>query len=261
MCLRFPWPLSLSPFPVPAPTPPPAVQTIPPPPNPPLRRSPCGFKLFPPFQFRRQRRQIRTFQYGPPSNDPLLKMTMSLHGAVTSPPPESDRESPSSAPVSAHMPALAASPVKQDLTAHPLAAQSQACNFPAAILTILQDQVDRTNQSRSSNERLRKWLNLTINILYAFSVTLGEGVGLAFSPANVIFAGVGALLLAAKDVYASQDLLIDIFERIQNFFRRLEIYTKVTPTPAMTDMMANIMVEVLDILVIATKEMKQSRAK
>ena len=55
-------------------------------------------------------------------------------------------------------------------------------------------------------------------------------------------------------------MLIDIFERIENFFRRLEVYIMVPPTPAMTDMMVNIMVEVLDILGTATKEMKQSRA-
>ena len=54
--------------------------------------------------------------------------------------------------------------------------------------------------------------------------------------------------------------MIDIFERIENFFRRLEVYTKVPPTPAMTDMMVKIMIEVLDILGTATKEMKQSRA-
>jgi uncharacterized protein YoxC len=65
---------------------------------------------------------------------------------------------------------------------------------------------------------------------------------------------------AAKDVEESQDLLIDLFERIENFFRRLEVYTKVPPTPAMTDMMVKIMVEVLDILGTATKEMRQSRA-
>ena len=58
----------------------------------------------------------------------------------------------------------------------------------------------------------------------------------------------------------SHDILIDIFERIENFFRRLEVYTKVPPTPAMTDMMAKIMAEVLGILGAATKEMKQSRA-
>jgi hypothetical protein len=53
---------------------------------------------------------------------------------------------------------------------------------------------------------------------------------------------------------------MDIFERIENFFRRLDVYTTVPPTPAMTDMMLKIIVEVLDILGTATKEMKQSRA-
>jgi hypothetical protein len=55
-------------------------------------------------------------------------------------------------------------------------------------------------------------------------------------------------------------VVLDIFERIENFFRRLEVYTTVQPTPAMTDMMVKIMVEVLDILGTATKEMKLCRA-
>jgi phosphate starvation-inducible protein PhoH len=64
---------------------------------------------------------------------------------------------------------------------------------------------------------------------------------------------------AAKDVAASQDILVDLFGRIESFFRRLEIYTGVPLTPAMTDKMVEITVEVLDILATATKEMKQSR--
>ena len=61
------------------------------------------------------------------------------------------------------------------------------------------------------------------------------------------------------DVRASQETLIDIFERMENFFRRLEIYTNVSPTPEMMDMIVKIMVEVLSILAIATKEVKESR--
>ena len=61
------------------------------------------------------------------------------------------------------------------------------------------------------------------------------------------------------DVHASQDTLIDIFERIENFFRRLEIYTEVAPTPEMTDVIVKIIVEVLSILGIVTKKIKQSR--
>jgi hypothetical protein len=64
---------------------------------------------------------------------------------------------------------------------------------------------------------------------------------------------------AAKDVRASQDTLVDIFERIEMFFRRLEVYTDVPPTTEMTDLIIEIMAEVLSILGIAVKEMKQSR--
>ena len=99
----------------------------------------------------------------------------------------------------------------------------------------------------------------------------------AFSPAKAIFAGVGVLLSvrivrwtfvraivissqAAIDVRASQDTLIDIFERMENFFQRLEIYTRVSPPPEMIDIIVKIMVEVLSILGMATKEMRQGRA-
>jgi hypothetical protein len=61
----------------------------------------------------------------------------------------------------------------------------------------------------------------------------------------------------AKDASASQDKLIDAFNRIEHFFRRLEIYTGITPTTAMTDMIVEIMVEVLMILAIATKDVKR----
>ncbi|KAF8267806.1 hypothetical protein EI94DRAFT_1700735 [Lactarius quietus] len=101
-----------------------------------------------------------------------------------------------------------------------------------------------------------------------------------FSPANVIFAGAGVLLsvaialylpyrdyseteptYAAKNVIASQDALIDIFEGIENFFRRLEEYAEAPPTKAMKAITVKIMVEVLGIFAIVTKELKQGRAK
>ena len=43
------------------------------------------------------------------------------------------------------------------------------------------------------------------------------------------------------------------------FFRRLETYTQVPSTTEMMDMVVQIMVEVLSILGIATKEIKQGR--
>ena len=66
-------------------------------------------------------------------------------------------------------------------------------------------------------------------------------------------------LQEVKDVRASHDTLVNIFERIESFFRRLETYTEVPLTPEMMDIIVKIMVEVLSILGIATKEIKQSR--
>ncbi len=67
---------------------------------------------------------------------------------------------------------------KKDLLAHPLAAQLQACDSPGAILTILHQQVQELDQSGSSDGRWTKWLDPIVNVLYAFSSALGEGVGL-----------------------------------------------------------------------------------
>ena len=64
---------------------------------------------------------------------------------------------------------------------------------------------------------------------------------------------------AAKDVRASQDTLANIFENVEMFFRRLEIYTEVRPTTEMMDIIVKIVVEVLCILGIATKEIRQGR--
>ena len=58
---------------------------------------------------------------------------------------------------------------------------------------------------------------------------------------------------------ASQDMLIDLFERIESVFKRIESYTELKPSEVMTDMMVKIMVEVLSVLAIVTVEIKQRR--
>jgi hypothetical protein len=67
---------------------------------------------------------------------------------------------------------------RKDLRAHPLAAQLQTCESPTAILAVLQQQVQGVDQSRSANEQWTKWLDPTVNVLYAFSDILGAGVSL-----------------------------------------------------------------------------------
>ena len=55
-------------------------------------------------------------------------------------------------------------------------------------------------------------------------------------------------------------MLIDIFVRTEGFFKRLKSYTSVPPTTAMTDVIVKIMTEILSILAIATKEIRQGRS-
>jgi hypothetical protein len=105
---------------------------------------------------------------------------------------------------------------KKDLKNHDLFKQLEICDSPAAILAVFQ--ADQFDPSRTgNNDRLNKWLIPTINVLSAFSNTLGEGISLVnidaywpslgthtlmpnlqvFPPAKVIFAGVGVLLLVS----------------------------------------------------------------
>ena len=52
---------------------------------------------------------------------------------------------------------------------------------------------------------------------------------------------------------------MDLLESIEHFLKRLDIYTKVPPTPAMTEMVVKILVELLSILALATKQIRQRR--
>jgi hypothetical protein len=64
---------------------------------------------------------------------------------------------------------------------------------------------------------------------------------------------------AIKDVSASYDALVDLFESTENFLRRLDIYAKIPPTTAMTEIVVKILVELLSTLALATQQVKQGR--
>jgi hypothetical protein len=64
---------------------------------------------------------------------------------------------------------------------------------------------------------------------------------------------------AVKNVSASYDTLVDLFASFENFLSRLSIYTGVPPTPALTNVLVKIIVELLSTLALATKQVKQGR--
>ena len=67
------------------------------------------------------------------------------------------------------------------------------------------------------------------------------------------------MLQAAGGVSSSYDALVDLFEIVGSFLKRLRIYTDIPLTPLMTEMSVKIMVELLSVLALATKQIKQGR--
>jgi len=68
------------------------------------------------------------------------------------------------------------------------------------------------------------------------------------------------LYQAAIGVSSSYDALLDLFECVANFLKRLHIYTeKITLSATMSDIIVQIMVEVLSVLALATKQIKEGR--
>lgn len=66
-------------------------------------------------------------------------------------------------------------------------------------------------------------------------------------------------LQAAKDDRRGQDTFFRVFEPIECFLGRLETHTDVPPTTEMMDIIIRIMVEIISILGMATKEIRQGQ--
>ncbi|KAH9044897.1 hypothetical protein EDB83DRAFT_2553853, partial [Lactarius deliciosus] len=150
-----------------------------------------------------------------------------------------------------------------DLTNHWLAKELQSRDAEA-VLNIIQSHAEAFDKFRNGDNKLMKCIRSSVHVLYTISSTLGEIIGMALQahpPANLVFAGIRVLLAVAKDVQSSHDALVDLFERIQFFLKRLGVHTQISLTNDMVEILVKIVAEVLSILSIATKEMQQSRTK
>ena len=67
---------------------------------------------------------------------------------------------------------------KKDLATHPLAAAIEGYNTPDSVLNVFKTQALAFDKFRKGDDKLMKWLSPIVNILFTFSETLGEGVGL-----------------------------------------------------------------------------------
>ena len=66
-------------------------------------------------------------------------------------------------------------------------------------------------------------------------------------------------LQAASGVSSSYDALIDLFECLGAFLTRVRVYSDIPLTPSMTEIGVKIMFELLSVLALATKHVKQGR--
>jgi len=66
---------------------------------------------------------------------------------------------------------------KKKLLTHPLATQLQSCDSTAAVLSIFQELMQQFDQRHCTDERLRNWLNPTVDVLFSFSAVINEGLG------------------------------------------------------------------------------------
>ena len=64
---------------------------------------------------------------------------------------------------------------------------------------------------------------------------------------------------AVNGVLDDYDTLVDLLESFEHFLNRLDIYTKIPPTASMTDIIIKILVELLSILALATKQLQQGK--
>jgi hypothetical protein len=183
-----------------------------------------------------------------------------------------------------------------DLTKNPFAAKLEQSNSPEAVLELLQERERAFKEYRDGNRRLTSSLSSAVKILHAFSRIVGEVGDLVsviyysvlsvkistwprqvpFPPAKALFAGIDVLLAvrssstlfnqvacnirlyqAASGIAKSYDVLLELFERLGNFLKRLEIYTTIPPTTMMIDIIVKILVEVLSVLALATTQIKE----
>ena len=117
------------------------------------------------------------------------------------------------------------------LIEHPLATRLQTCHSFESLIALLQEQARAYHEFRGSDDKVIISLNYTY--MCCCDIYLCQGV--------------------------TDDGLVNLFESIAIFLHRLDIYIKIPPTTAMTEIVVKIIVELLSTLAVAAKQMKQGQ--
>jgi hypothetical protein len=68
------------------------------------------------------------------------------------------------------------------------------------------------------------------------------------------------VIQSAKGIISNCDALIDLLESIEHFLNRLNIYTRISPAPAIDEIVVKILMELISTLALVTEEVKQRRS-
>ena len=68
------------------------------------------------------------------------------------------------------------------------------------------------------------------------------------------------VIQTAKGIISNCNALVDLLESIEHFLNRLNIYTRIPPTPAIDEIVAKVLVELISTLALVTGELKQRRS-
>ena len=184
------------------------------------------------------------------------------------------------------------------LDTHSFATQLDKCDSPQSFSNVLRKQFQALSAPRKGGDKLElmAWLDPIVHILFTFSATLGEGIGIvshvilpvlpfldvirpsavltrqnnlhwyrcssrcrSLFPSTLSRACLILKSQAVRDTAADHATLIHLFERIHLFLQRLNGYTMIPLTNEFTELLGKIMAQILSILAISTKVMAQRR--
>jgi hypothetical protein len=76
---------------------------------------------------------------------------------------------------------------KQDLKTHPFAAAIENSNSPDSIMDVFRKYAQAFDKFCKGDDKLMAWLTPIVNILFTFSGTLGEGIGLVSDQSSTMY--------------------------------------------------------------------------
>ena len=181
------------------------------------------------------------------------------------------------------------------LVQHPLAIKLQSCDTLEATTGLFQDQA-RVFRHFQGSDRIMKSLKTTVSILSKLSSAASLAFGLvrqkglmaclaflsfiyrhshlprryrlvslsyltyvSFS-SSYVDGPVTSVIQSAKGIISNCDALVDLLESIEHFLNRLNIYARISPAPAIDEIVVKTFVELISTLALVTEELKQRRS-